>query len=298
MVQVAIEVRHVHELFGGELGPVLEFIRTADRKGIDQVVIADHVVVCEAAPANYPGAKFPPLDYPWYEPVVALSVIAAQTQRIRLATGILISPLRPAVLLAKQLATLDLVSGGRLDIGFGAGWQREEFAACGVSFEGRFHRMDEQILACRALWGDVPASFRGDTVAFERMYCFPRPVQSPGIPIWLGISPTEAGFNRLAQLSDGWIRLDPDPKRLKTHIDHLRERVVAAGRPANAVRVRAQVPHVLDSKGQPNLAATLDQVPAYIESGAEILEFYPGRICTRADQLDRFLEAIVAIKTR
>lgn len=275
---------------------MLEFIRAADRKGIDQVVIADHVVVSEGAPGKYPGESFPPLTYPWYEPTVILAAIAATTRNIRLATGILISPLRPAVLLAKQLATLDELSGGRLDIAFGAGWQEEEFAASGVPYRERFHRMYEQMAACRALWRDAPASFAGDTVSFEKMYCYPRPVQQP-LPIWLGLRPTETGLRRMARFADGWARgFESDPKKLKSDIDAIKAMMPEFGRDPAAFKVRAQVPRLFGRDGKPDMAATFAQVPAFIESGADILEFYPGRICTHADQLDGFLDTILAIK--
>ena len=143
MKKVAIEIRHIQELFNGEFGPVIEFVKLADEMGVDQVSIADHVVVHGDAPSRYPGPAFPPFEHPWYEPVSILSGLATVTKRIRLSMGVMISPLRPAILLAKQLATLDVLSGGRLDAGFGGAlraWRNRSTPAVRCGANGR-HRI-------------------------------------------------------------------------------------------------------------------------------------------------------------
>src|SRR5580704_15075684 len=131
MVKVSIGVIGMERLYGGDFSRLVEAARQADEAGIDMLSITDHVVMGEHL-ENYPYGPFPmPLDYPWFEPMTVLSAVAAVTRNIRLSTGILISPLRPAVLLAKQLATLDVMSRGRVTIGLGIGCQREEYAASG-----------------------------------------------------------------------------------------------------------------------------------------------------------------------
>jgi probable F420-dependent oxidoreductase len=294
-VRVAIELRHVHELFGGQLAPMIDYAQVADRKGIDQVVIADHVVVHNDAPPRYPLAGFPPFEYPWYDPVSILSGIATVTKRMRLSMGILISPLRPAVLLAKQLATLDLLSGGRLDAGFGAGWQQEEFAACGIPFEGRFARMEEQVYACRALWQGGPASYHGKTISFDGLHCYPRPAQQ-SIPVWLGLTPSPANFARMVRCADGWIRPDANPQNLEKDIRTLRTMLTDAGRDPAKFIVRAQVTHVLDANGKPDIPASLARSVDYLAAGADILEYYPGRLCRDASELEPLLDAIMEVK--
>src|SRR5207237_1783610 len=109
----------------------------------------------------------------WLEPLTLLTAVAAITSTIRLATGILIAPLRPAVLLAKTAATLDVLSGGRLELGVGTGWQQEEFEALGVSYEDRWQRTDDAIAACRVLWRDLPSTFESSTLSFHGFFCAP-----------------------------------------------------------------------------------------------------------------------------
>ena len=120
--------------------------------------MVDHVVMGERV-EKYPFGKFqgsPASD--WLEPLVELGVYAGMTKNIRLSAGIVITPLRPAALLAKQLATLDVLSRGRVEIGVGVGWQKEEYDACGVPWEGRYGLMHEQVRACKLLWSEAPAS--------------------------------------------------------------------------------------------------------------------------------------------
>jgi alkanesulfonate monooxygenase SsuD/methylene tetrahydromethanopterin reductase-like flavin-dependent oxidoreductase (luciferase family) len=115
------------------------------------------------------------------------------------------------VLLAKQLATLDVMSRGRLSIGLGVGWQKEEYEAAGVPWEGRYTRFMEQLRVCRLLWSEAPATFHGRTVDFQKIHAFPRPVQHGGVPIWLGVSPSDLNIARMAEHADGWIPMEQDP---------------------------------------------------------------------------------------
>ena len=152
-------------LYGDDLaGGLLETARLADECGVDQLMMTDHLAMGSNTEA-YPYGRFPyPHSEPWPEPLTTLAVLAGATRRVRLGTGILIAPARPALLLAKTLATLDVLSGGRIDIGVGTGWQREEIEGAGVPFEGRGARMDDTLRACRALWSEAPASFKSATV--------------------------------------------------------------------------------------------------------------------------------------
>ena len=150
--------------------------------------------------------KFPvPPEAPWLEPLIVLAAVASATSRVRLATGILIAPLRPAVLLAKQAATLDVLSRGRLDLGVGTGWQREEYDAEGIDFAQRGALLSDTIAACKVLWSDTPAALDTPTLSFRDVYCEPKPLQAGGVPLWIGGSLHARNLERLVRWGDAWI---------------------------------------------------------------------------------------------
>ena len=175
----------------------------ADDMGVDKIVLPEHVLIAREAHANREGFPYP-LDASWYDPMVALGAIAAVTRHARLSTNVMIAPLRPAPLLAKQLATLDALSGGRVDAAFGVGWQREEYDASERAFDGRFGTMEQQIAACRALWAGPDAHFAGAHVSLDGVWSMPLPEQRARIPIYLGLALTPRGVQRVVTLADGW----------------------------------------------------------------------------------------------
>jgi probable F420-dependent oxidoreductase len=134
-----------------------------------------------------------------------LAAVASVTRRVRLATGILIAPLRPAALLAKQVATLDQLSGGRVDLGVGTGWQREEYDAVGASFEARGRLLTDTLGALHTLWRDTPADFSSPTITFQDVYCEPKPVQPGGVPLWIAGTLHERNLDRVVRYGSGWI---------------------------------------------------------------------------------------------
>ena len=295
MTQVAIGLYGLQAWFGGDFAPVPELVRIADKKGVDLVSLTDHVVMGENV-QNYPYGRFPaPLDFPWYEPLTVLSVLAGVTQRIRLSTGIVIAPLRSAVLLAKQIATLDVMSRGRVSIGLGVGWQKEEYEASGVPWEGRYTRFIEQLKVCRLLWGEAPADFHGETVSFEKIYSYPRPVQSH-VPIWLGIAPNERNIERMAEFADGWIPMEQDPAKLAPVIARLHAALSARGRDPQAFTVRVVPRFVFRSDRTPDLEATLAGVPALIKAGATMVELFPGAFCRGPEDFEAFCTRLTALK--
>lgn len=144
-----------------------------------------------------------PADADWLDPLVALSFAAAATERIELATGILLLPEHNPVLLAKQAASLDVLCDGRLTVGVGVGWSREEFAALGVPFAGRGRRADEYLQAMRVLWREDLASFDGEFVCFREVRVNPKPVRDRKIPLVIGGN-SDAALDRVARCGDGW----------------------------------------------------------------------------------------------
>src|SRR3954451_17139197 len=153
----------------------------AEAAGIESLWTVEHTVVPKGYQSEYPyadGGRMPgPEESPIVEPLIWLTWVAAHTTTVRLATGILILPQRNPVVLAKEVATLDVLSGGRVELGVGVGWLEEEFAAIGLPFADRGRRTDDHIEALRALWTQSPASFEGEFTTFANVYSEPSPEQ-------------------------------------------------------------------------------------------------------------------------
>ena len=270
MVAICINLSHMQNWFGGDFAQVIPLIQQADAMGLDQVSLAEHIAMTEAGAAAYPyGAYYQELDDPWPEPIVYLAALAGATNRISLSTGILIAPLRPAVLLAKQLATLDVLSRGRVIAGLGVGWQREEYDAAGVPWTGRFARLEEQIHVCRTLWRDTPANFAGETVRFRNIHAWPKPVQPSGVPIWLGVGLGERNTARIAALAGGWLALETDPVKLAADIGRLHNACRSQGRDPATLGVRA---NLMDRD-------FVESAHRLAEAGATVLQVYPAWRC-------------------
>lgn len=296
MLQVAIGLYGLQQWFDGDFAPIVDLVRSAEEAGIDQVSITDHVVMSENLD-KYPYGPFPsPLDYPWFEPLTVLAAIAGSTRRIRLSTGVLIAPLRPAVLLAKQIATLDVMSRGRVAIGLGLGWQKEEYEASGIPWEGRYTRLEEQVRVCKLLWSQAPASFQGATVSFKSIHAWPRPLQKGGVPIWFGLAPSDRNIERIAELGDGWIPMEQRPEPLAGHIERLRKAFAERGRDPRSLAVRVVLRPVSGRDGRADLEATLAAVPALAAAGVTMVEVLPLAFCSGPNGFDEFCRQLVALK--
>lgn len=180
--------------------------------GVDGIVVVDHVVLGPHVD-RYPYGRFPTAsDGDWHDPFVTLAAVAAVTGSLRLATGIVVAPVRRPVVLAKTVASLDALSGGRIDLGVGVGWQEAEFVAAGLDFAARGSLLDDAIGACRALWAGGPASFTSPSVTFEDTWCRPRPVQER-LPVLFSGTLGARNRRRIVSMGDGWIPApgtDPD----------------------------------------------------------------------------------------
>ena len=241
---------------------------------------------------RYPYGKFPfERDEPWLEPLTLLAAMAGATRRIRLATSILIAPLRPALLLAKTLASLDVLSDGRVDLGVGTGWQPEEFDGAGTPFSGRGGRMDDTLRACRALWSQAPVSFESPTVRFESLWCLPQPVQEGGIPIWIGGALNARNRARMVEYGAGWMPL-VDLDGVRAGVTQLHEALREAGRDPRELGVRANAPVGRDADGRVDLDRTLDGLPALREAGVTDAAFALARFARSADEVRPFLERL------
>jgi len=247
----------------------VDLARAADDAGTDRIVVVDHVVMGPHT-ENYAWGTFPvPPEAPWFEPLIVLAAIASATSRVRLATGILIAPLRPAVLLAKQAATLDVFSRGRLDLGVGTGWQREEYDAEGIDFARRGELLSDTLAACKVLWRDTPAALDTATVSFHDVYCEPKPLQAGGVPLWIGGSLHARNLERLVRWGDAWIPIMGAPLAdIADGARSIAEAWQAAGRDPSALQVQAPLPIQRGNDGRPDIARSMASVPDLVASGA------------------------------
>jgi probable F420-dependent oxidoreductase len=216
------------------------FAEKAEALGYDTVWFSDHIVIPTEVKSFYPynptgQMPFNPSE-PYWEPLTAMSYAAARTSRLRLGTSVLILPYRNPVVTAKMLATLDVLSNGRVTLGAGVGWMEEEFKALGLdTYPRRGAYADECIRIFRELWTKDEPSFQGEFHRFADIRCEPRPVQPGGIPIWIG-GHTPQAIRRAARLGDGWQPLvqrppaDLPPAEMKEKIAHLRAVARQAGR--------------------------------------------------------------------
>ncbi len=281
---------------------VLDLAREADQRGIDMLTFPDHLAIGRSAfeqPLHF-GEPFPfPRTMAWYEPITALAALAAVTRRARLSVNVLIAPLRSALLIAKQVATLDVISNGRVSLGMAGGWHADEFAASGLELSGRFGRLEEQIAACRALWGDGPASFHGRQVHFDDLYAMPLPVQGRAIPIYLGLPATGRHVERIARLADGWSwGYVGDPPLIAEGLARIRAARAAIGRAAVPFEVKAFPLPIRAADGTIDLAATFARVPALVEAGVTIIEPNLYDYCRSEADIPLLLNELIALQRR
>jgi probable F420-dependent oxidoreductase len=271
------------------LARIPELARQAEASGVDQLAVPDHVVLGPVT-EGYPFGTFPERpDSPYPEPLTLLAAVAAVTSRLELAPSSLVVPLRPAVLLAKACATLDVLSGGRLALGIGTGWHLDEFEAVGVPFSGRGSRMDDTLRACRLLWSESPASFSSPTVSFENVHCEPRPLRPDSIRIWVGGSASARTIARIAEYADGWIA-PPSfaPTQVADGVALMREALHRAGRDPCALGVKITAP-VRDG----DLARSLEAaVPALVAAGATVIQVAVGGSVGSSEDAPAFIERL------
>jgi len=210
-----------------------DFVRMLESEGVESVWMPEHVIMAEDYEPLYgyseDGRAPVTPDTQMPDPLHWLSFAAAWTRTLRLGTGVLIGPQHSAAILAKRLATLDALSGGRLEAGIGIGWQKEEYHAVGVPYSQRGRRLDELLDAMRALWRDDPATFRGDFVSFERVFCDTKPAQSGGVPLLIGGS-SEAAARRAGLRGDGFFPYVISPDELAARMETVRTAARDAGR--------------------------------------------------------------------
>ena len=181
--------------------------KAAERAGFDFLSVSDHLIVPAKLESHYPytaSGVFAAAEHGHcFDQLATVAFLAGCTERLRLLTSVLVVPHRPAVLTAKILATIDVLSSGRLIIGAGAGWMKEEFELLGAPFEDRGRITDESLEAFRELWTKENPSYRGEHVSFSDVLFYPKPLQKPHPPIWIG-GESPAALRRAIRLGDAW----------------------------------------------------------------------------------------------
>jgi probable F420-dependent oxidoreductase len=283
------------------IGDLVAFAVEAERAGLDAVMVSEHVVLGPSADAA--GRPANPRDYAlpgnqdpatfWPSPLVLLSAIAAATSRIRLVAGAIISPLRHPLVLAKDLATLDRLSGGRLVVQPTVGWHRDEYDALGIPFERRGDILDEQLEVWSRAWAGSPVSFSGRYYRFGDVWLEPQPFRPGGPPLWFGGSTLHqrvidrvvrygSGFNPLGRPDDGGLA-------------RLAQALISAGRSP------AEIEYVGGTRGLfggPDETADLDQalaaIPAQLASGFTTICVKPSQFIDESSRMGEFCRELVA----
>ncbi|MBM4297778.1 MAG: LLM class F420-dependent oxidoreductase [Deltaproteobacteria bacterium] len=242
-----------------------DYAQAAEELGYAHILAYDHVI--GANPASRPGWK-PPYSHLdiFHEPLVLFGYLAGLTNKIELVTGIIILPQRQTVLVAKQAAALDVLSGGRLRFGIGIGWNHVEYEALGEDFKNRGRRSEEQIEVLRKLWTEELVNFEGRWHKISDAGINPRPVQRP-IPIWFGAA-DERALRRLAKLGDGWFPLLGPDEKCRAMIERLRGFAQEAGRDPNAIGIEGRI-----SYGKGDSESWLKDLQAWRALGATHASF-------------------------
>jgi probable F420-dependent oxidoreductase len=217
---------------------IRDYAQAAEDLGYKHLLIYDHVL--GASTASRPDWRGPyTSDTLFHEPFVLFGYLAGLTRRLELVTGVIVLPQRQTALVAKQAAEVDVLSGGRLRLGVGIGWNEVEYQALGENFHNRGARMEEQIAVLRALWTQPVVGFQGRWHHIEEAGIKPLPTQRP-IPIWIGAT-ADAGIERAGRIAEGWFPQRRPDDQARAQVELLRRAAAAAGRPAEALGVEARL---------------------------------------------------------
>lgn len=262
--------------FTAQSGDLAEIARTVESLRYESLWIPEHPVIPLEVATEYPFAdrKLPEHYGRWCDPFISLTVAATATRRIKLGTGICLLPEREPLITAKLIASLDLISGGRVILGVGAGWLREETEAMGAKFGTRWKRTREMVEAMRVLWSASAPSYDGEIVKFPALRCDPKPVQKRGPKFLLGAH-GDKGLERVARTYDGWMPLVDDVGRFAKDVAKLRDLMKRHGRKPDAIDISPLV----DPTGFSD-----NELKAYRDAGANRLIVFSQQIV--ADNAD------------
>lgn len=259
--------------------PVDQLAIAAEERGFDSIWVPEHTHIPANRRTDYPGGGELPKEYSHtLDPFVALAMAAGVTKNLKLATGICLLIEHQALTIAKTVATLDHLSGGRVMLGLGAGWNREEMENHGTQYASRFRKLEEQMAALREIWTNEEATFHGEFENFDSVWSWPKPVQQPHPPLILG-GETDHTLKRIVRLGDGWLPRAMNPERVFTGMEKLRRFAEEAGRDPATISVSVFAPPPKD-----------DVINRFRETAAErvILMVPPQDTDATLRRLDRY----------
>ena len=288
-------------------------VQRGEALGFASVMIADHIVFPTAIDSKYPytvSGVFPGQGDA-LEQLTLMAYVAARSRRLRIVSSVMILPYRNPLATAKMLATVDVLSGGRVTVGVGVGWLREEFEALAApDFDRRGSVSDEYIRIFRTLWTESPASFDGRFYRFKDLQCLPHPVQKPHPPIWIG-GHSSAALRRAARLGDGWHPVGANPAiplrpaELRASLDELHRLAEAAGRDPRSITISFKAPvydatQAIMGPGGERRAFTgtpeevVEDIAAYGRLGVSelIFDFRSESLAESLDRMERFAAMI------
>ena len=242
----------------------VDVARKAEALGFESLWMGEHPIIPVQTSTPYPlteDGKIPDFYSRLCDPFMGLSAAAAVTEKLKLGTGVCLVTERNPILLAKEIATLDHNSNGRVLLGVGAGWLKEEVEILGASFPRRFLHLRERVEAMRELWTKDEAEYHGQVVDFPAVRCIPKPVQKPYPPVLLGAH-GEKGLQRVARWADGWCPLAPKPDELRANLKTLKQLMDDAGRDFQQLRVSVFL-------GMQDGTPCADLIKHYEDAGAE-----------------------------
>jgi len=235
-----------------EPAQITTIAKKAEEVGVESLWTFEHVIVPEGYDSKYPYSKTGKMpatpETPFVDPLIALAHAAAATNKVRLATGVNILPQANPLYLAKQVASIDLVSGGRMMLGVGIGWLQEEFDALGVPFERRADRFRDYVVAMKKVWSGGTVEHQSDFLRWSGFKSYPLPVQRPHPPVIIG-GGSNAALKRVADLGDGWYAPSSGPDQLEKALGDLRAVCAQAGRDYGSIEITASWNYAKEGAG-------------------------------------------------
>ena len=288
----------------GQWQRLFDLAVAADRAGIGRLAVSDHVVYGERldrygdpARGGMAGGRQPTgPDGAWLEPLTVLAMVGALTEQVRLCPMILLAALRRPIVLAKTAATIDVLTGGRLDLGVGVGWQQEEYEAAGLDFAARGRLLDDTLEVCHALWTQPRASVSTEELSFEGIHQMPKPTAGV-VPVWVSGTVNPRSMARLARHGSGWIPWGSDGRDIVAGIAAMRAAVEAHGRDPATIEVMGALPMERDADGHPQIGPSMAAAGDLLAAGVTDFRLGvqpPAGVEQAADYLAPWVEAFDA----